>query len=148
MEKFLLEDFLPYKLVRTSEFVAESFAKLYETEFGITRPEWQIIANLGVKKNIIARELAELVRLDKVKVSRTLSVLEEKGLITKAPVKDDLRATQLSLSVDGEALYQQLVPKAIEWENSILDGLSGTQYRDLCRILETLYEQTSKTKLG
>ncbi|MFT2110396.1 MarR family winged helix-turn-helix transcriptional regulator [Marinomonas sp. 2405UD68-3] len=143
MENFLLEEFLPYKLVRTAEHIADSFAGLYQSEFGISRPEWQIIANLGVRKNVIARELSELIRLDKVKISRTLTVLEEKNLIIKSPVEGDLRATQLSLSEEGIALYERLVPKAMEWENHILDGLTGTQYRDLCRILDTLYERTS-----
>ncbi|MCZ2722552.1 MarR family winged helix-turn-helix transcriptional regulator [Marinomonas sp. 15G1-11] len=146
MENFLLEEFLPYKLVRTAEHIANSFAELYETEFGITRPEWQIIANLGVQKNIIARELSELIRLDKVKISRTLAVLEEKKLIIKSPVEGDLRATQLSLSASGHELYQRLVPKALEWENHMLDGLTGTQYRDLCRILDILYKRTPNQK--
>ncbi len=145
MENFLLEEFLPYKLVRTAEQIADSFAELYQEEFGISRSEWQIIANLGVRKNVIARELAELIQLDKVKISRTVTVLEEKKLIIKSPVEGDLRATQLSLSKEGAELYERLVPKAIEWENHILDGLTGTQHRDLCRILDILYERTSKS---
>ncbi len=130
---FSLEDFLPYKLVRTAEKVADSLAALYEKEFGISRPEWRILANLGARENLIARDLSDVTNLDKVKVSRTLAKLEEKGLIVREKRESDQRATQIVLTPEGLALYEKIIPRALQWESEILDGLTGTQYRDLFR---------------
>lgn len=135
---FSLDNFLPYKLIQTSEQVAESFAELYQKEFGITRSEWRIIANLAASENVIARDLSEITKLDKVKVSRTLTILEEKALIKRTKSADDLRASKIELTEQGLELYQHIVPRAMEWESKILDGLTATQYRDLCQTLDAL----------
>ncbi|WP_434355668.1 MarR family transcriptional regulator [Parasalinivibrio latis] len=139
---FSLEEFLPYKLVRTAEQVADSLAALYETEFGISRPEWRILANLGARENLIARDLSDVTNLDKVKVSRTLARLEEKGLIVREKRESDQRATQIVLTQDGLELYEKIIPRALQWESEILDGLTGTQYRDLFRALDALQQST------
>ncbi|MDO6708339.1 MarR family winged helix-turn-helix transcriptional regulator [Photobacterium sp. 1_MG-2023] len=135
---FSLDNFLPYKLIQTSEQVSESLATLYKREFDITRSEWRIIANLAARENVIARDLSEITNLDKVKVSRTLINLEDKKLIQRAKSENDLRASNIKLTKEGLSLYQRIVPLAIAWESQILDGLTATQYRDLCQTLDAL----------
>ncbi|GLQ74230.1 MarR family winged helix-turn-helix transcriptional regulator [Vibrio penaeicida] len=139
---FSLEDFLPYKLVRTAEQVADSLAELYQKEFGITRPEWRILANLGAREDVIARDLSDVTNLDKVKVSRTLSKLEEKGLIQREKTESDQRATHIQLTEEGRRLYEKMIPRVLQWESEILDGLTGSQYRDLFRALDALKQST------
>ncbi|CCN36411.1 putative bacterial regulatory protein, MarR family protein [Vibrio nigripulchritudo MADA3029] len=139
---FSLDEFLPYKLVRTAEQVADSLAELYQKEFGITRPEWRIIANLGAREDVIARDLSDVTNLDKVKVSRTLARLEEKELITREKTENDQRATHIQLTEKGQALYERIIPRALQWESEILDGLTGSQYRDLFRALDALKQST------
>ncbi len=135
---FSLDNFLPYKLIQTSEQVSESLATLYKKEFGITRSEWRIIANLAARENVIARDLSEITKLDKVKVSRTLTILEDKQLIKRTKSENDLRASKIELTEKGLDLYQHIVPRAMAWESQILDGLTATQYRDLCQTLDAL----------
>ncbi|KOO06338.1 MarR family winged helix-turn-helix transcriptional regulator [Vibrio hepatarius] len=135
---FSLDNFLPYKLIQTSEQVSESLATLYKKEFGITRSEWRIIANLAARENVIARDLSEITKLDKVKVSRTLTILEDKQLIKRTKSENDLRASKIELTEKGLELYQHIVPRAMAWESQILDGLTATQYRDLCQTLDAL----------
>ncbi|MDD1783812.1 MarR family transcriptional regulator [Enterovibrio sp. ZSDZ35] len=133
-----LDDFLPYKLVQTAELVADSLASRYESEFGISRPEWRVIASLGARDGVISRDLAKETRLDKVKVSRILSRLEEKGLVERVVHEGDQRAAIVRLSDAGSTLYQLVVPKVLEWERAMLDGLSDAQYQVLYQALDAL----------
>ena len=135
---FNLDDFLPYKLVRTAELVSENLEKSYKGEFGLSRPEWRVLANLGTHGMLISRQLVEMTNLDKVKVSRTLTAMEQKGLIERHKAEKDQRSAAIVLSEDGLALYERVVPRALEWEADILDSLSGTHYRDLIKALEAL----------
>lgn len=139
-----LDNFLPYKLVKTAEMVADSLAALYETEFGISRPEWRIIASLGARDGVISRDLAQETSMDKVKVSRLLSRLEERGLLIRETHEQDQRAAVIRLTDNGRDLYQHIVPRVLEWEKAMLDGLTGSQYRDLYTALNALQVRTKQ----
>jgi DNA-binding MarR family transcriptional regulator len=43
----ILEDFLPYRLAILSHTVSSSIARAYDQRFGLTIPEWRVIAILG-----------------------------------------------------------------------------------------------------
>ncbi|RXJ72339.1 MarR family transcriptional regulator [Veronia nyctiphanis] len=135
---FSLDNFLPYKLVKTAEHVAGGLARLYEEEFGITRPEWRILATLGNRDGVKAKELSAETSLDKVRVSRTLASLESKGYVCRVRDQNDHRAAYLHLTLKGKELYQRIVPRALEWESEMLAGMSAAQYRDLFKALDLL----------
>ncbi|STQ77177.1 MarR family winged helix-turn-helix transcriptional regulator [Grimontia hollisae] len=137
-----LDNFLPYKLVQTAEKVADSMAAIYENAFGISRPEWRIIASLGARDGVMSRDLARETSLDKVKVSRILSRLEDRGWVERVAHATDQRAALVRLTDDGKALYDSIVPRVLEWERAMLDGLTGSQYRDLYQALDALQQRT------
>ncbi|WP_375057309.1 MarR family winged helix-turn-helix transcriptional regulator [Zobellella sp. DQSA1] len=135
---FVLDDFVPYKLMLVSERVGAGLAAFYREEFGISRPEWRLLAAIGHKEKIIARELAEFTCMDKVKVSRGLQGLEEKGLIARSPLPEDQRAALVGLTPAGLELYRRMVPRVLEWEASLIDCLSASEYRDMVNGLDRL----------
>ncbi|WP_344957565.1 MarR family winged helix-turn-helix transcriptional regulator [Zobellella aerophila] len=141
IKHFVLDDFVPYKLVLTAERVSSRLAELYSKEFGITRPEWRLFAAIGHRKQVIARDLAAISSMDKVKVSRGLQGLEDKGLIVRTPVPEDQRAALVSLTEAGLTLYRQMVPRVQEWEASLIDCLSASEYRDLVSGLDRLLKR-------
>ncbi|WP_232818200.1 MarR family winged helix-turn-helix transcriptional regulator [Zobellella maritima] len=144
LKHFVLDDFVPYKLVLTAERVSSRLAELYSSEFGITRPEWRLIAAIGHKEQVIARELAALSSMDKVKVSRALQGMEDKGLIVRTPMPEDHRAALVSLTEAGLSLYQRMVPRVQEWESSLIDCLSASEYRDLISGLDRLLKRLNE----
>ncbi|PSJ45011.1 MarR family transcriptional regulator [Zobellella taiwanensis] len=135
---FELDDFVPYKLMRVAELVGTGLAAFYREEFGISRPEWRLLAAIGHREQVIARELAELTCMDKVKVSRGLQGLEQKGLIARRPLPEDQRAALVCLTPAGQDLYQRMVPRVLEWEARLIDCLSASEYRDMVNGLDRL----------
>ena len=53
-----LERFLPYQLSILSNTISSSIADTYAEEFGLSIPEWRVIAVLGRYPGISAREVA------------------------------------------------------------------------------------------
>ncbi|WP_445401033.1 MarR family winged helix-turn-helix transcriptional regulator [Zobellella sp. An-6] len=135
---FVLDDFVPYKLVLTAERVGSQLAELYSREFGVSRPEWRLLAAIGYREQVIARDLSAISSMDKVKVSRGLQGLEDKGLIQRTPMPEDQRAALVRLTPEGQELYQRMVPRVLEWEANLIDCLSASEYRDLVNGLDRL----------
>ncbi|WMC11174.1 MarR family transcriptional regulator [Oceanimonas pelagia] len=143
-DEFELERFLPYKLMQVAERVSSELAVFYRKEFGITRPEWRLLAVLGQGKARIARELVELTCMDKVKVSRALQGLEDKGVIRRSPSPGDQRAARIALTREGLALYRRMVPRVLEWEARLAQGLPESDTRALLGSLNLLLERLDR----
>ena len=72
---FRLEDFLPYRLSVAANRVSRRFADRYGAAFGLSIPEWRVMAVLGRFGRLPGREIAACTAMDKVKVSRAVQGL-------------------------------------------------------------------------
>src|SRR5690348_7588077 len=81
-----LAQFLPYQLSILAESVSRAFARHYAQRFGITIPEWRLIAVLGESGPQTTKAVIARTRMDRVNVSRAAIRLEDKGLIVRSPI--------------------------------------------------------------
>lgn len=141
-EAFDLEAFLPYQLAVLSERVSRGFSAIYGARFGISRPEWRVLAHLSsAQRPLSVREVHARVSMDKSKVSRAATRLEELGLVEKRPNERDRRLVALSLTKKGAALVAEMAPIARAYEADVLAhlGEDAETFRTLvARLLETL----------
>jgi DNA-binding MarR family transcriptional regulator len=117
---FDLERFLAYRLVVLSDRISRSLAEVYQGRFGISIPEWRIIAQLIRYAPLSAREVGERTNMDKPRVSRALARLTERGLVEREQDSLDRRVAVLNLSAKGRALYREIEPLAMEWQKQLL----------------------------
>lgn len=137
-QSLLLREFLPYRLSLVTRRVSDSLSSVYEEQFGISIAEWRILVHLGEKSHQNAKDLGKMTSMDKSMVSRAIKLMEEKGYLLREKSPVDNRASCLSLSAQGVALYQALIPRALEWEADLLEALSAPEYRDLLKMLAKL----------
>jgi DNA-binding MarR family transcriptional regulator len=114
-----LDDFLPFRLSFTSNLVSDRIARAYQALFGLTIPEWRLVAVIAEGGGITQQAIGVKTRMDKVTVSRAAIALVERGLIERVPNAGDRRSHLLRLTTAGQALYQQVAPKALELERRI-----------------------------
>ncbi len=133
-----LERFLPYRLSVLSNRISGEIATLYQERFGISVTEWRVMAVLGRYPEVSAVEVAEHTAMDKVAVSRAVNALIERGLLLRDIHSDDRRRSVLSLSADGFAIYDQIVPLARDYERRLLDSLSATEIKRFDALLDAL----------
>lgn len=101
MSDFRLDDFLPYLLNNAAESTGRAFAAHYREGYGMSRAQWRIMAHLGVADRLTASDICLRGYLEKSKVSRAVSGLEEMGLLTRTRSTSDRRAEMLSLTKKG-----------------------------------------------
>lgn len=124
-----LENFLPYRLTLLASHVAVTFAKQHAQRFGISIPEWRVIATLGRNGSLTSGSLTERTGMDKAKVSRAVSRLQAAGLVERQVNAEDLRSAYLHLSDAGKAVHDKIVPIALELERDLVSSLSPEELR-------------------
>jgi DNA-binding MarR family transcriptional regulator len=137
-DEFKLEDFLPYRLSVTSNRVSRLFARRYSETFGISIPEWRVIAMVGRFGTLSPSAVGDHTAMDKVKVSRAAASLVGRGLLKQSQDPHDGRGRLLSLTRKGSSVYQGVVPLARELEATLADGMSRTEWVALQKALARL----------
>ncbi len=137
-ETITLQDFLPYRCVTLAERISTSLSRIYDQQFGVSVAEWRILTVLAEHENLQARDIGLTIKMDKVKVSRAVASLTERKLLLRTPSKQDGRATDLRLSAAGRRLYQEIVPRALEWEKSLVAPLPAHDVGKLFEFLDIL----------
>ena len=133
-----LETFLPYRLSVLANVTSSAIASAYEKRFGLSIPEWRVIAVLMRHPGLSAREVAQKSRMDAVAVSRAVNRLLRAGRLRRAVAADDRRRSILQVSAAGAAVYRGVAPLALEFERSLLDTLSASDRATLDRLLDAL----------
>jgi DNA-binding MarR family transcriptional regulator len=139
MQNFDLTAFLPYQLAVAAGRVSRAFADRYKAEFGLTIPEWRVLAHLAGGDAVSVREIHARVDMDKSKVSRAAARLEQAGLIEKRDNSEDRRLLDMRLTDKGQALMARIVPIANAYQAELMAqlGANAAPFRAaLLRLLE------------
>jgi len=137
-ERLILERFLPYRLSILSNRVSRAIAKRYAKTFNLTIPEWRIIAVLGRRPGLTAKDVAEATEMDKVAVSRAVAKLVAAKRVSADVRDNDGRATSLSLTAQGETLHARIAPIALDAERRLLARLSVNERAQFDALVERL----------
>jgi len=138
MANFDLEEFLPFRLNRVSEWIGTSFAKLYKEEFELSRSEWRTLANIGQHGHLTAKEICRHGHMHKTEVSRAVSALEKRGWILRETNKSDRRLEWLFLTPQGTQAFKQLSRLGLEFVNQLNTMLTDKQASALDQGLQAL----------
>lgn len=133
-----LERFLPYRLSVLSNRISQDIAGLYSARFGLSITEWRVMAVLGAESPLSAGTVAERTAMDKVAVSRSVSGLLGRKYLQRRTDRRDARRSELALSAKGRAVFDQIVPLALDIEGKILSVLPESEQRHLLAILDKL----------
>jgi DNA-binding MarR family transcriptional regulator len=137
-EAFKLEDFLPYRLSVTASRVSRLLARRYSEAYGLSIPEWRVIAVVGRFGTLSPSAVGEWTAMDKVKVSRAAASLVTRGMLKQTQDPLDGRGRLLRLTRKGAAVHNGMVPLACELEEQLSDGMSRTEWSSLLRALDKL----------
>jgi DNA-binding MarR family transcriptional regulator len=135
---FRLEDFLPYRLSVTASRVSRLLSRKYAESYGLSIPEWRVLAMVGRFGTLSPSAVGELTAMDKVKVSRAAASLVGRGLLRQRPDPKDGRGRLLSVTRKGEAVHSGMLPLACEVEKQLADGLSRGELSALLKALDRL----------
>ena len=139
-----LDDMLLYVLWQLQAAARRPVVRLCEAEFGITRREWRMLAQLADSESMPSSALAERAALDRAQTSRAVSALVQKGLVARTPRPGNRREVLLHLTERGRALYAALLPRVAAINQELLSVLSETEVATLDALVQRLRAQAER----
>lgn len=137
-QPLILDEFLPYRLSVLSNRLSAAIARAYSRRYGLSIPEWRVIAVLALAPGASAAEVAERTAMDKVAVSRAVRRLVQTGRLTRRTAAGDRRRSILELTAEGRRIYQRVTPALRRYEAELLAALSARERRALDALLGRL----------
>ena len=126
MKQFILANFLPYQLSILASGISRDFSKEYILRFGLNNAEWRIIAHLSQETETISiREIYQKVDLEKSKVSRAVSKLAKRKLLSKKVNLSDKRLVDLKLTNAGREIIDEMTEIAMDFEARFLQKIEN-----------------------
>lgn len=142
--KLVLEQFLPYRLSILSNTVSNTIAREYRELFGLSIPEWRVMAVLGRFGPLSASGICERTAMDKVTVSRAAAQLIEQKFLKRETDPNDRRRSILKLTAAGTRTHQKIVPIARGRESELAAALTDAERRSLDTLLAKLQQRASE----
>jgi MarR family transcriptional regulator for hemolysin len=138
---------LPRSLNREFGFMLSDVARMLRTyadhkasQFGITRAQWVVLVRLDRFEGLKQAELAEMLDLQPITLTRLLDRLSECGLIERRPDPNDRRAKLLYLTPKAKPLLAQLGDLGEELMTTALAGVEREHIETMVTKLATVKE--------
>jgi MarR family transcriptional regulator for hemolysin len=132
----------PRSIKREFAFALNDAARMLRTfadhragQFGITRAQWVVLARLDHSEGLKQSELAEILDLQPISLTRLLDKLCESGLIERRPDPIDRRAKRLFLTPAARPLLEKLVDLG---EELMAIALAGVERESIERMVAQL----------
>ena len=112
-----------------------TFADQKARQFGISRAQWIVLMRLDRSEGLKQSELAEILDLQPISLTRLLDRLAENGLIERRPDPHDRRANRLYLTSAARPLLKQLASLGEDLMETVLQNVDATSQERLLRDL-------------
>jgi MarR family transcriptional regulator, transcriptional regulator for hemolysin len=130
---------------REFAFILNDVARLLRTyadyraaQFGMTRAQWAVLVRLDLYEGLNQSELAEMLDLQPITLTRLLDKLCDSGLIERRPDPEDRRAKRLFLTHAARPLLEQLATLGEETMGNALAGIMTGQVEQMVSQLEVV----------
>jgi DNA-binding MarR family transcriptional regulator len=150
-----IDQFITFRMTRLSNALRNNLSKRYLEEFGLSLPEWRLLALITRFSPVRFSELTSRSSMDKGQVSRTLRVMSKSGLIKMKVLKQRSRSAEalaapvvVSVTAKGRSLYEAVLPVARRRQAEMLLNLSPTERVQLYAILDKLFGAVGNVASG
>ncbi|HEY5166907.1 MAG TPA: MarR family transcriptional regulator [Pseudolabrys sp.] len=103
-----------------------TYADQLARQFSISRAQWGVLVRLDRSEGLKQSELAEILDLQPISLTRLLDRLAENGLIERRADPNDRRANRLFLTPAAHPLLEQLAEIGKDMMTTVLEGLEPT----------------------
>lgn len=115
-----------------------TYADQRARQFGISRAQWTVLMRLDRSEGLNQSELAEILDLQPISLTRLLDRLAGNGLIERRPDPNDRRANRLYLTAAARPLLKQLTSLGEDVMQIVLQNVDEFAQEQLLRNLDTM----------
>ncbi len=113
----------------------KTYADQRARQFGISRAQWTVLIRLDRCEGLKQSELADMLDLQPISLTRLLDRLAGNGLIERRPDPHDRRANRLYLTPAARPLIEELSHLGEDMMTTVLDGIDDASRAQLLRDL-------------
>ena len=113
----------------------KTYADQRARQFGISRAQWTVLIRLDRCEGLKQSELADMLDLQPISLTRLLDRLAGNGLIERRPDPNDRRANRLYLTPAARPLLEELSHLGEDMMTTVLDGIDDASREQLLREL-------------
>lgn len=138
--KLDLGDYLPYLVNRVGTIIAEQYGAEALAPHGLSIAMWRVMAVLASGGGRRQIDLAELTSIEASTLSRLITRLVRKRVVTRTRSTSSNREVAVRLSAKGSALVARLIPLARSYETAAVAGMTQADLAVLKRCLKRVYD--------
>ncbi len=131
-----IQDVILFQLEQASKAFKQYSQRVMDKEgFGITTEQWVLLKIIEEANELSQKELAQKSTRDPASITRTLDILEKKGLIERLRIPGNRRTYNITLKKEGQELINQKLDTVIRMREKSLDGFSENEIKQLSGFL-------------
>ncbi|HKS86730.1 MAG TPA: MarR family winged helix-turn-helix transcriptional regulator [Pseudolabrys sp.] len=112
-----------------------TYADQRARQFGISRAQWAVLIRIDRNEGLKQSELADMLDLQPITLTRLLDRLSENGLIERRADPHDRRANRLYLKAAARPLLDRLSDLGADMMETVLDGVSSASIERMLKEL-------------
>ncbi|GLS16125.1 MarR family winged helix-turn-helix transcriptional regulator [Hydrogenophaga electricum] len=121
--------------------LANGASNHYRKNFNMGMSEWRVMMALGTNSELIVREVAEKADIDYAAASKSLRLLQERGLIDIEQTNRRGRAAIAHMTPEGTALYRKLRDSARKRQQRLVAAFNEEEITQLWSLLRRIEAQ-------
>jgi DNA-binding MarR family transcriptional regulator len=118
---------LPFEIAETAHALRKAFDRR-AVGMGVTRAQWKVLFRLSRRPGLRQIELADMLDIEPITLSRIVDRLEEAGLVERVADPADRRAWRLHVTAQAQPLVVKLRAVADEM---IADAFAGIDPKEI-----------------
>jgi DNA-binding MarR family transcriptional regulator len=138
-----LDDYFPYLVNRVGAAIASRFTAETLAQHELTVAMWRVMVVLSARGAQRQIDLSAMTSTDVSTLSRMVTRLMRRGLLTRIRSKTSSREVVIDLSAKGRALVERLLPHGHAIEATAIAGVSPRDLAAAKRMLRQVYANLS-----
>jgi DNA-binding MarR family transcriptional regulator len=134
---------LPFEVGETAHALRKAFDRR-AVGLGVTRAQWKVLFKLTRYPGLRQIELADMLDIEPITLSRIIDRLEEGGLVERVADPADRRAWRLHVTVKAQPLVEKLRALASEMTANAFAGIDPKDIEITRRVLARVRENASR----
>jgi DNA-binding MarR family transcriptional regulator len=132
---------LPFEIGETAHALRKAFDRR-AVGLGVTRAQWKVLFRLDRKPGLRQIELADMLDIEPITLSRIVDKLEESELVERRPDPSDRRAWRLHVTAKARPLIVKLRGVADEMVAEAFAGIDPKEIEIARKVLARARENT------
>ncbi len=108
--------------------------------FGLDYQRWRVLAALSLNPGCAMQTLADLTAVDRTTLNHTLRLMIGAGLVDRNRRTEDRRSVAISLTAEGKALLERILPLVLAQNARSTKGFSSQEVADLVAKLHRMMD--------